>query len=166
MWPQFLQDIWPSTIEVCSSSVCRSLSTATWSASNSPSLFTWNSGFSIGSASLPRSCATRTTAGQSTRSRMLIRNSGLNSMLSSCTSWHSPYASGKLSLLVSQPFTEHFRKLVVKNFIVQLSNCFALCINSPNQYFLLIFSSSQNFSKIFFFSLAVRVLNFKRINSI
>lgn len=73
-----------------------------------------------GKALFPNSAATVSTAGQSTRSTMFRRNSGLNSIDSSCTNWHllPSYCRGKLSLLVSQALTEHFRKLVVKNFML------------------------------------------------
>lgn len=116
MWPQFRQDISPSTMLVLMRSVCRSFRII-MSSSDRSSLV--NSGLLEGRLEFPRSVATLTTALQSTRSMILSKNSGLNSKLSSCSSWHfSPlYLRGKLSLLLSHSLTEHLRKLEVRNFI-------------------------------------------------
>lgn len=78
-----------------------------------------SSGFWGGKLLLPRSKATCTSAFQSTLCSILIRNSGLQSILSSCCNWQfASYRSGKLSLLLSQALTEHLRKLDVSNFII------------------------------------------------
>ena len=79
-----------------------------WSSSDSSCPGT-RTGLTRGSDSFPRSAATARIASQSTLSRMLSRNSGLKSILSSCCRLHlaPSYVSGKLSLLGSQAFTEH-----------------------------------------------------------
>lgn len=118
-------------MEVWINRVWRSLNIV-MSSSESWSAVAGKTGLLGGNAVLPKSEATERTAFQSTLSMMFRRNSGLNSMLSSCTSWHldPSYCNGKLSLLVSHALTEHFRKLVVRNFIAEMGE--SVCVNGPD----------------------------------
>lgn len=95
-----------------------------------------SSGFWGGKLLLPRSKATCTSAFQSTLCSILIRNSGLQSILSSCCNWQfASYRSGKLSLLLSQALTEHLRKFDVSNFIIVREGGMALTQWNMIDYF-------------------------------